>query len=586
MMHLFFDEARYPEEAAALRALDVPASSLVLGIDLTAPADGLAALVAARRAGKTTAVFPILPEPFEETVRIILRNIAAMTDLDQRGAAFEGLFTNTIQVNGKAPTALTLYDKTHVDALALALRLADVVLVGAAGERDRYARLLDRPLRRIHSLAVPPVEERSQFDESGITIYAPSTPRSDLLFYEPLFAQRALRVSIISSETRDAVPQTRVVIAPEWRSLRARTLAARGHHVVAPNAARVDESDARIFAYIPTHIRSFYAAVDAARSASPATRKPLAAPPNTLAGALEAESARVVDGERISIVVRTFDRPGLLRRAVASIAAQSYRNVEIVVVNNGGSDVENIVAEAAAGRTYRYVSLGERKHISTASNAGARAATGAFVGYLDDDDLLYADHCARTVDVLERSKADVAFTLCVGEYADMTGGTKRLIGYQIYLDREYDPDHIRVSNLSPIHSIVHRRDLFDRFGYFDESLPVTDDWELWLRAASMGANFVRIDRATCEYSWRYDPERGNMTIEYQSAFVDAYKEITGRHRAYAANRPVLQSNQGAALQHQQQRAADAADPAKRASVVISAMSSAVVTVTPIPELLS
>jgi glycosyltransferase involved in cell wall biosynthesis len=303
----------------------------------------------------------------------------------------------------------------------------------------------------------------------------------------------------------------------------------------------------------------------------------------TATGAMQAidhEAARFIDGPRVSIIVRTYDRPALLARAIASIADQSYKNVEIVVVNNGGDDVRAIVESAAAGRPFRYEVMPERKHISAASNVGARAATGEFVGYLDDDDLLYGDHCARTADVLTRTGAELVFTVCVGEYAKMHGDEKHVLGYQIYLDRQYHPDDIYVSNMSPIHSIVHQRAIFERIGYFDETLPVTDDWELWLRLASSGARFVRIERATCEYSWRYDPTRGNMTVDHQMDFVRAFDSITDRYAKDVANRPSIRASQANARAGQAQRAQDAADPEKRASIVIGSMSSAVVPVAP------
>ena len=64
MIEIAFDPLRYPEEAAALRLLEVPASVCVIGIDLTAPAEGVARIIAARRAGETVALLPILPDPF------------------------------------------------------------------------------------------------------------------------------------------------------------------------------------------------------------------------------------------------------------------------------------------------------------------------------------------------------------------------------------------------------------------------------------------------------------------------------------------------------------------------------------------
>jgi hypothetical protein len=188
------------------------------------------------------------------------------------------------------------------------------------------------------------------------------------------------------------------------------------------------------------------------------------------------------------------------------------------------------------------------------------------------------------VAVLERTRADIAFTLCIAECAEMSGDNKHVLGYQVYLDRSLHPDDIYISNVSPIHSIVHPRALFDRFGYFDESLPVTDDWELWLRVASGGGRFVRIDRATCEYSWRYDAERGNMTLDHQWDFVKAYEKIVARYAVPVANRPRVQAQQAQTLAIQRNRAAAATDPARSAEIVIGLMSATMVAVAPVPDI--
>lgn len=572
-MNIFFDRNRYPEEAACLDSLAVSGRVAVIGVDLSSPAEGLVALIAARRAGRATAVLPILPEPLEQTLAMIGTTLATTKDPDQRAQQTAALRTGHLQINGRQPHELTPYNQAHVNAAALALRLADTILLGAPGERDRWNALINRAFRRFTLLPVP--EQPLAELEPGVTLYAPHTDDNALAHYALVLHDHGIDAKVVSARNPHERVTTRVVIAPEWRPLPARFLAARGHHVVTPNGMRIDECDSRIFGYAPADYRSIVAALDAARTAPTGAPRVSVGVSEAIA-AIEREAVSVADGPRVSIIIRTFDRPALLRRAIESVAQQTYANVEIVVVNNGGADVSEIVREASGGLPFVYEVMPERQHISAASNVGARAATGAYIGYLDDDDLIYADHCARAVEALEQSRSDIVFTTCLAEYAEMTGDEKRVLGYQVYLDREFNLDDIYVSNLSPIHSIVHTRELFERFGYFDETLPVTDDWEFWLRAAVGGASFARVDRATCEYSWRYDPARGNMTIEHQWDFVHAYRKIVDRYLDGIANRPSIHAAQANLLAQQQKRAVDAADPAKRAGIVIGAMSASLV----------
>ncbi len=185
--------------------------------------------------------------------------------------------------------------------------------------------------------------------------------------------------------------------------------------------------------------------------------------------------------------------------------------------------------------------------------------------------MLYPDHFARAVRVLEDARADIVYTNCIAEYAQVSGDRKQLLGFQMFRDSEFVAKDLYLDNIAPIHSIVHRRDLFERFGYFDESLPVTDDWEMWLRA-SREARFAHVDRVTCEYSWRFDPARGNMTLTHQRQFADSYEYITSRYGADVASIPNIAAQQTQVKAAQRQRAAQLEELGPRmAELTIAAM---------------
>lgn len=381
-------------------------------------------------------------------------------------------------------------------------------------------------------------------------------------FVEAALAIRGYEASFITRENPSLIPQTSVVVVPEWwRPARGLTLAGAGYRVVSPVHASL-ATRVQAFEYAELSADALGAAVDTALSAGQV------GPFRYLPAEISLESGLPTGGPLVSIIVRTYDRPSLLARAIASITAQTYKAVEVIVVNNGGPDVEDVVKEACSGRRYRYVSHPQRATISTASNLGAKAAAGEYIGYLDDDDLLYPDHVARAINALLRSGADLCYTDCVGEYAVVENGRKSVLGIGIYLDREFNRDALYASNLAPIHSIVHRRDVFERFGYFDESLPVTDDWDLWLRVAH-GGRFIHVARPTCEYSWRVDAQSGNMTMRHQQDFVDCYRTITAKWRSQVADRQDIRQLQAQTLAIQEQRvAALSANPNSVANVLL------------------
>ena len=97
----------------------------------------------------------------------------------------------------------------------------------------------------------------------------------------------------------------------------------------------------------------------------------------------------VVDGPRISVVVRTKDRPQLLAEALQSLAAGSYRRVEVVLVNDGG---EPPTIPVDLPLDVVRVDLPVNRGRAGAANAGVEAATGDHVAFLDDDDLAERSH--------------------------------------------------------------------------------------------------------------------------------------------------------------------------------------------------
>ena len=105
-----------------------------------------------------------------------------------------------------------------------------------------------------------------------------------------------------------------------------------------------------------------------------------------------------------SIVMPTYRRPHTIRRAVESIRAQSYRNWELIVIDNAG-DADYRFDDPRI-RTYRHA---ERASASYARNQGLRYATGDLVCFFDDDDEMFPDYLQRFVDVFtSRSEAKMA----------------------------------------------------------------------------------------------------------------------------------------------------------------------------------
>lgn len=189
----------------------------------------------------------------------------------------------------------------------------------------------------------------------------------------------------------------------------------------------------------------------------------------------------------VSIVTRTHrGRAHHLRNAAHTILNQTYSNLEWILVEDGGDTMTNLVRqiEQDVGIEIRYFAV-PKSGRSAAGNEGLRQARGEMVMFLDDDDLLYADHVEVLVNALIAQPRHVAaYSLAlrittktdqVGEVVDEHFDTPFL------LIQPYCYDTLRHHNYIPIQSILFRQSLYLERGGFDEELEWLEDWNLWLR---------------------------------------------------------------------------------------------------------
>jgi LmbE family N-acetylglucosaminyl deacetylase len=203
----------------------------------------------------------------------------------------------------------------------------------------------------------------------------------------------------------------------------------------------------------------------------------------------------VEGGPRVSVVVRTFNRPDFLREALASLAASEYRNLEIVLVNDGGAAPE--VPSAYPFPLLR-VDLPANRGRAAAAGAGVDAATGPYVAFLDDDDLIAPEHFTVLVGAAAATGARVVYSdAAVGIYEPGPDGW-RCRERRLPYSRDFDPDFLLLDNYIPFHTLLMERAACLEVGPFDASLPFFEDWDFLIRLSASCA-FHHLRRVTCEY---------------------------------------------------------------------------------------
>lgn len=184
----------------------------------------------------------------------------------------------------------------------------------------------------------------------------------------------------------------------------------------------------------------------------------------------------------VSVITPVFGGERFVARAVESALAQSYRPVEMVIVNDGSPDrSKEVLAPFLSLPSVRYVEK-PNGGVASARNAGLRIATGAYVALLDQDDAWYPHKLERQVAVL-KSRTELALVHADVDYVDANGA---LLPHDPYFPARVEGNCFReffLANPVMACTAVARRSAIDEAGGFDEAIPFSDDYDLWLRIA-------------------------------------------------------------------------------------------------------
>lgn len=169
----------------------------------------------------------------------------------------------------------------------------------------------------------------------------------------------------------------------------------------------------------------------------------------------------------VSVVTRTMGRP-TLPRTLASVAAQSHRPVEIVLVDAAAG---GIAMKAHGGLPVRVVGGGPYSR-PRAANAGLQATRGAWILFLDEDDEIAPGHLANLLAAATVSGLPAAYSQT--QLVDANGPGR------IFGGGPFNRPALLQSNYLAIHAVLFHRSLLAT-ARFDESLATFEDWDFWLQ---------------------------------------------------------------------------------------------------------
>jgi glycosyltransferase involved in cell wall biosynthesis len=179
----------------------------------------------------------------------------------------------------------------------------------------------------------------------------------------------------------------------------------------------------------------------------------------------------------VSVIIPTFNRSRKLLRALHSVMKQTFRDYEIIVVDDGSND-DTYQALKSCLTMIQYVRKQVNQGVSAARNSGIRRASAPWIAFLDSDDYWLKDKLSVQMQYIERNPGTL---VCQTEEIWIRDG-RRVNPRTRHKKQSGDifERSLKLCLVSPS-SVMLKRSLFDEIGLFDEMLPVAEDYDMWLR---------------------------------------------------------------------------------------------------------
>ncbi|MGC8658336.1 MAG: glycosyltransferase, partial [Desulfomonilaceae bacterium] len=183
----------------------------------------------------------------------------------------------------------------------------------------------------------------------------------------------------------------------------------------------------------------------------------------------------------ISVVIPTFNRVDTLYRSICSVNRQTYRNVELIVVDDGSTDAtSDLLASISKSIEFHFVEQPHRG-VSAARNKGIAISRGNLIAFLDSDDEWREDKLEKQLQWFDPEDENF---ICHSDELWLKNG--RIVNQKNIHKKQggfFFERALERCLISPSAALISRS-LLDKVGHFDEALPAAEDYDLWLRVTA------------------------------------------------------------------------------------------------------
>jgi len=201
---------------------------------------------------------------------------------------------------------------------------------------------------------------------------------------------------------------------------------------------------------------------------------------------------------KVSIIIPTYNREKFLTRALNSILIQTFKNFELIVIDDASTDnTEKVLKNfQKKDKRIKYFRNSQNKGPSESRNIGIRMAKGKYIAFLDSDDEWLPQKLEKQLKFIENKNAKVV--TCWAYVNDKIRKKKYLCKVPYYknpIPKILKENYI----LSSPSSVILERKVIDKVGFFDSLIRYAEDWDYWIRIIKAGYNFFVVKEPLLKY---------------------------------------------------------------------------------------
>ena len=238
----------------------------------------------------------------------------------------------------------------------------------------------------------------------------------------------------------------------------------------------------------------------------------------------------------VSVIIPTHNREDLLGRAIRSVLAQSYRELELIVVDDASTDGTREVVEAFDDPRLRYLRREQGGSAAAARNAGLAIAKGELIAFQDDDDIWLLEKLEKQVPHLLAQGEEVGLSVCSMIWLTGKREAQFVGGEAAFRTLDYRKGKTGDEGLIATPGWLVRRAALEAAGPFDPEMRSWDDWELGLRLWQV-CKFTHLDEPLVVQ----DRTRGSLMIYNTAAYASDMEVVMRKHGAFWADKPEVLS---------------------------------------------